>query len=187
MKETISSKHRWNEGAVAGLALGGFTIVMTLLSTLAARISGGVAVAALGSILKFLLWAAKFAGCIWLMRFFMLRLVDRYDGVTNQDTRSLGIIVALLSALVVAAYSMGVLLFQDPADMKAAMDTAMASYSSMLDSNTRALMDSMMGKLPVITFFSMFIYCWVFGVILSAILSRNIPSRNPFDNPVDEQ
>jgi hypothetical protein len=31
-----------------------------------------------------------------------------------------------------------------------------------------------------VSFFTNLIYCFLFGVVLSAILSRNIPSRNPF-------
>ena len=41
-------------------------------------------------------------------------------------------------------------------------------------------MDKMMGKMPQITFFSNLIYCFIFGTILSLILSRNIPSKDPF-------
>ena len=45
----------------------------------------------------------------------------------------------------------------------------------------------MMGNMPQITFFSNLIYCFFFGTILSFILSRNVPSRNPFaDHTSDE-
>ena len=68
------------------------------------------------------------------------------------------------------------------------MDTVMQAYSQFMDSNTMAQMDKMMTKMPQITFFSNLIYCFIFGTILSLILSRNIPNRNPFasDN-ADEQ
>ena len=48
-------------------------------------------------------------------------------------------------------------------------------------------------NLGTISFFTNLIYCFLFGTVLSAILSRNIPSRNPFadfrqnDNSPDEQ
>lgn len=186
MKEVISSKHRWNEGAIAGLALGGFTVLLMVLSQLAGFIKGGVLVAAIGSIVKFLLWAVKFAGCIWLMRFFMLKLVVKYDQVTNQDTRRFGAIVALLSAVIVSAFSMAVMAFQDPGDIQEAFNAAMASTPVPMDLNTRNAIDAMSDKLPVISFVSMFFYCWIFGLIVSAILSRNIPSTNPFENYSDE-
>ena len=47
-------------------------------------------------------------------------------------------------------------------------------------------LEEMLPKLPTITFFSQFIYCWLFGTVVAAIFSRNIPSSNPFDN-IDEQ
>ena len=58
----------------------------------------------------------------------------------------------------------------------------------MLDSNSLAELDGMMDKLPQLTFFSNLIYCFIYGSLLSAILSRNIPSRDPFaSNKPDEQ
>ena len=60
------------------------------------------------------------------------------------------------------------------------MDTVMQAYAQILDSNTLSQMDKMLGKMPQITFFSNLIYCFIFGTVLSAILSRNIPSKDPF-------
>ena len=44
--------------------------------------------------------------------------------------------------------------------------------------------EEMIPRTPTIMFLVNFLYCWLFGTSLSAILSRNIPSRNPF---IDEQ
>ena len=50
------------------------------------------------------------------------------------------------------------------------------------------LMETYMEKLPQITFFSNLIYCTAYGTVLSFILSRNIPSRDPFaDYKPDQQ
>ena len=38
----------------------------------------------------------------------------------------------------------------------------------------------MESKMPVIAFFSNFIYCFLFGTILSAILAPNIVKDDPF-------
>ena len=67
------------------------------------------------------------------------------------------------------------------------MDMMMQQMGSMMDSNSMALMDSYMQRLPQITFFSNLIYCFVFGTVLSYILSRNIPSRDPFANYKPDQ
>ena len=56
-----------------------------------------------------------------------------------------------------------------------------------MDSNARNQMDDIVAKLPQITFFSNFFYCIIYGSVLSFILSRNIPNKNPFaDNKTEE-
>lgn len=186
--DTISSRARWNEAAIAGLVLGAATILMQLLSVPVSKISGGVGLAMLASVLGFVVWAAKFCLCIWLMMFFMKRLVNRYQGVTNEDTRKFGISVALLSALIVSAYVFAMLYFSGPEELESAMQTALAQSPVSIDSNMQATLDRMMDKLPVIYFFVNLLYCWLFGTVVSLILSRNIPSRNPFEqNFPDEQ
>ena len=180
MEEPITAKALWNEAGKAGLVLGAVSVAYALIASLLAKLSGGVGVAFLLSVLKFILWAAKFAGCIFLMRFFLKALVNKYDGVDNKRTFHYGMAIAALSALIVAAYSLAESLFIAPEEVQEALDAALSSYSSMLDSNSRAVMDSMMNSLPQISFFSNLIYCFLFGTILSAILSRNIPSTDPF-------
>ena len=58
----------------------------------------------------------------------------------------------------------------------------MQVYSKMLDSNSIAALEKMMGKMSYISFFSNLIYCTLYGTILSFILSRNIPQQDPFAN-----
>ena len=60
------------------------------------------------------------------------------------------------------------------------MDMLMQQIAPMMDSNTMEQMDDMLGIMPQLTFFSNLIYCFFYGTILSFILSRNIPDRNPF-------
>ena len=56
----------------------------------------------------------------------------------------------------------------------------MSQMGGSLDANARQMMEKMKDKMPVIGFFSQLIYCSLYGYVLSLILSRNIPSRNPF-------
>ncbi|MGN0189424.1 MAG: hypothetical protein ACI395_07915, partial [Candidatus Cryptobacteroides sp.] len=48
------------------------------------------------------------------------------------------------------------------------------------DSNTLSALGEMEGSMPKIIFFSNLIYCFIYGVVLSLILSRRIPSDDPF-------
>ena len=56
----------------------------------------------------------------------------------------------------------------------------MQSAAPMLDSNSLKEIDKMSENLPQLTFFSNLIYCFVYGSLLSVILSRYIPSNDPF-------
>ena len=49
-----------------------------------------------------------------------------------------------------------------------------------MDSNTINALDKVEAIMPQMIFFSNLIYCFLYGTVLSAILSRNIPPRNPF-------
>lgn len=185
-----NKKNKWNMAGTAGLVLGGVCIAYGLLTLLTGKIANAsTGLAFLLSLLNFALWAAKFVGCILLMKFFMKRYAASESGITNKDTFSFGVIVALLSALICSAFQYANLVFINPESINAIFDTILQQYSSSFDSNTLNQFDSIKDKMPELTFTMNFIYCFLFGVILSAILSANIPSRNPFktDSFIDEQ
>jgi len=50
----------------------------------------------------------------------------------------------------------------------------------MMDSNALSQIDKTMENLPQITFVSNLIYCFLYGTVVALILSRNIPSKDPF-------
>ena len=177
-------KNLWNSAAKAGLALGLVSSAYLFVNHWVASLSTPV----ISGLLSFVLWAVKFGGCIWLMMFFMKKFVAENQDAVNSDTFRFGVVTALLSAFVYAAFSFANTAYFS-ADMIAEnMDTVMQAYSQFMDSNTMAQMDKMMTKMPQITFFSNLIYCFIFGTILSLILSRNIPNKDPFANyKPDEQ
>lgn len=174
-------KTLWSGGANAGLALGGVSIAYVLLTLLTGKLAGGsTGMAFLVSVLNFLLWAAKFAGCILLMKLFMKKFASLDPAIDNRDTFNFGVVAALLSAVLFSAFELAYLQFIAPDTIRDAFDTVMAQMSNQLDSNSLQAIDAIEDKLPQITFFSNLIYCFLFGTVLSAILSKNIPSRNPF-------
>ena len=187
MKDEFTNGASWNEAAKAGLYLGAVSSVYIGISELLQMIDGAV----LQGFLKTLFWAVKFALCIWLMVFLMRNLVKKYSGVTNADTFRFGARTALLSALIVASVYAVILIVMPEDSINAAFDSATAQLTGKLDSNSLAMIDTFKENMPVIIFFSEFIYCFTFGLILSLIVSRSIPSRNPFasveDSEPDEQ
>ena len=130
-------KNLWNSAAKAGLALGLVSSAYLFINQWTAEI--GVPV--LTGLMSFVLWAAKFGGCIWLMMFFMKKFVAENQDAVNSDTFRFGVVTALLSAFVYAAFSFANTAYFS-ADMIAEnMDTVMQAYSQFMDSNTMAQMD----------------------------------------------
>ena len=172
----------WNTAATAGLVLGGVSAAYMFVTQLMAGTSGFMM-----TILGFLLWAAKFGGCIWLMAFFMKKHAAAHPEVDNKETFRLGMITALLSALVYSAAAFANIAFISGDAIAEQVNLTMQQMGSMMDSNSMALMETYMEKLPQITFFSNLLYCFVFGTVLSYILSRNIPSKDPFANYKPDQ
>jgi hypothetical protein len=122
------------------------------------------------------------------MKFFMKKFVAENNGVTNANTFRLGNIMALLSALVYSAAAFANVAFISPELFEEQMNAVMQQMAPMMDSNTLGMMETYLENLPQITFFSNLIYCFLYGMILSFILSRNIPSKDPFaDYKPDEQ
>lgn len=177
MKDTISNGASWNEAAKAGLYFGAISSAYLGLTELIQLVGSAV----LQGFLTTVVWAGKLALCIWLMVFLMRKLVGKYSGVTNGDTFRFGVRTALLSALIVATVHALIMIFTPQETMDQTFNALTAQLAGQLDSNSLAMMDSFKENMPTLTFFSELIYCFVFGLILSLIVSRSIPSRNPFD------
>ena len=177
MKETISNRIIWNSAAKTALVFAAVTVACNLLKR------GIVALdlpAFVMTLLSGLVWAAEFFGCICLMAFFMKKLVRDYDGVLNTDTYKYGRRIALLSAILIASTEFLILYLSPEEKLQEMIDSMLSAYVSMLDSNTLSVMEDTLQNLPAITFVSNLIYCFLYGTVLSAILSRRIPMPDPF-------
>lgn len=177
MEQNVIRKNMWNTAAKAGLILG---LVSTSYMFITKWTGQAEIPAFLNLLLNGALWCAKFCSCIWLMMFFMRRFAAENPDVRNVDTRRLGIITALLSALVFSAFSLADIMFISPEFYTEQINASIQEMIPMMDSNTLSMIDKYLEMLPQITFFSTLIYCFIFGAVLSAILSRNIPSKDPF-------
>ncbi len=173
----------WNDAAKAGIVLGLVPVVYLFLTQLVGK--GLVSHAFLAGAVNFLLWLVKFIACIWLMMLYMKKFA-RERRADNSETFRYGCIVAICSALIVAAFSLANVLLINPDAVSSQFNAVFENYSSSMDSNTQEILVRIQGMMPQLTFFSNLIYCFLFGVILSYILSRNIPPRNPFAMILDE-
>lgn len=165
----------WNEAAVPGLVLGLVSIAYMVVNLLTSRLAGTGGMAFLIGLLGFVLWAAKIAACILLLRHFLLAFSRRNPSADNRKVFQFGMVVALYSALLYSGFYLVYVLYIDPDTIAASMEAAMSAYSSMMTSDMRAAMENMQADMPAIGFFSNLIWCWLFGTVLSAIFSRTIP------------
>lgn len=179
-------KSLWDSAGKAGLVLGALCVAYIAVTSFSAKLgTDSKMVAMLISLLNTCLWIAKFVGCIVLMKYFMKKYAASDKQITNSDTFRFGSATALLSGLIYSAFYLAWVLFIQPDSFQAAFD--MIIQNSGLDSDMFSELENMLPKMPVISFFSNLLYCWLFGTVISAIFSRNIPSRNPFENNIDEQ
>ena len=73
MENRIPRKDLWDSAGKAGLVLGLVSCAYVIITFFLAKLSGSTGTAFLVVLLNFLLWAAKFGGCIYLMKLFMTK------------------------------------------------------------------------------------------------------------------
>ena len=168
----IDKKTFWNESGKAGLVLGSVSIIYVMLNWMLSKADGGVMV----SILIGLLWLAKLSISVWLLHFLMQRYHDGLEDPDRRDIHSFGNATAFCSALFYSAFNLAYMLFIAPDTISQAMDLAMESYSSFMDPSQLEMMESMIPKMPALSFFFNLAYCWLFGTVLSSVFSRSICS-----------
>ena len=168
---SIDNKTIWNEAAKAGLLFGAVSVACLALKELAG-LSGS---SFLSQAAFIILWAVEFFGCILLMKKVQLDLRDKYEGIKMADTFLLGRRAALLSGL-------------EPGDevILPAVSQAMPMSASQQEQ-----VDGMLDKLPVLTFLFQWAYCYLYGTVLSSIMSRYIFLQKlfggPFNGPQNNQ
>lgn len=167
-KKTISSEAA-RVALVFGLISGGYVLVDPVLA--------GIGIPFVVNALSIILWAGKLCGCIYLMRYFMLKLSSAYAGVGRRELVRFGTLVALFSAIITAVCCYVSVEYLFPERYTAAFDALGQQMGSSLDSNTRASLQQMESNLPGISTMSNFIWCFAYGWVLSVILAGNVSSR----------
>ena len=171
----LDNKTLWNEAGRVGFVFGGFSSLCLLLKEGAALTGSDFLVQAAAIIL----WAVEFFGCILLMKKYMLDLRDKFDDVTMVDTYKFGRRVGILSGLIFAAAN-AILVMNTPQEtmtsLVSQLSASLSSFGSLSEDEVGRLVD----KLPLYTFIFQWIYCFLYGSVLSAIMSRYIFARDIF-------
>ena len=171
----LDNKSLWNEAGRVGFVFGGFSSLCLLLQE-GANLTGSNFLIQAAAII---LWAVEFFGCILLMKKYMLDLRDKFDGVTVIDTYRFGRRVGLLSGMILAAVSAIIVMKTPPETIASMISQVNASFSS-LGSISEDEMGRIGDKLPLYTFIFRWIYCFLYGSLLSSIMSRYIFARDMF-------
>ena len=143
-------KSIWESAGKAGLVLGGISVAYMLITMLLGKLSGNVPGFLVG-LVNVVLWLAKFAGCIYLMRYFIKKFAADDPTVDNSRAFRFGTLTALLSALIYAACYMAYTSFIAPDTFEQAMEVL--QDNPMFDSNMMSQMEEMMPKMPTYAFF----------------------------------
>ena len=179
----LDNKSLWNEAGRVGFVFGGFSSLCLLLKEGAALTGSTFLVQAAAIIL----WAVEFFGCILLMKKYMLDLRDKFDGVTVEDTYRFGRRVALLSGLILAAVD-AVLIMKMPQDTVESVVTELnTAISTKMGAGYEGEIGRFVDKLPLYTFIGQWIYCFLYGSLLSSIMSRYLYVQDAFNDPGDSQ
>ena len=178
MEQGTLRRNRWNEAARYGLIFGAIPTAYLYLGHLQATL--GVS-GTFGSILGFVLWAAKFVGCIKLMQHVMLKFSEANPSAVRSDIFKLGTLIAILSALVYSSAVLADMLYIFPEYYQTTYAVIIEEFSRTLPAQQLEEMKAMIAQMPKFSFIGNFIYCTIYGTVLSFILSRSIPAQNPFN------
>jgi hypothetical protein len=184
MEQNTLKKDMWNAASVAGLALGAVSSAYLFATQL---IAGNLEAAVfIQQAISIVLWVLKFVGCIWLMNFFMKKFASEHPEIDGRSVFRMGALTALLSALMYSAIYLANIMYISADWYQNILETAMQQMSATLDSNSQAMVGKVIDRMPQITFIYNICYCFFFGTVVSAILSRNITTKDPFEDS-DEQ
>jgi len=177
MSKKLDNTVLWNEAAKAGALLGAVSVGCLVLKELAGMSGSAFLVQAAAIIL----WAVEFFGCILLMKKVQLDLRDHYENVKMEDTYRLGRRAAVLSGLLLASAHALVMLYM-PQETMDEMVSELTGAMGMTASQKEQV-DGMLGQLPIFTFLFQWAYCFLYGTVLSSIMSRYIFLQRLFGGP----
>ena len=180
MNERIDGRIIRENAMRAGLILGGISAAYELIALLPG-VAGGFAGALLGGLI-FLLRIVKVIVIIGLLKQMIIRLGAQYEGVTRREGLRFGFLAAFFSSLIVTGASLLILQWLSP-DMTAAFSEAMQEMQ-----NTQGLppesieavertVDWFARNYALLSSITNFIYCMVWGIVLTAIHVQHLPPR----------
>ena len=181
MKESVDNKTLWNDAARVGIVFGLFSSVCLGLKE-ASALTGSTFVVTAAAII---LWAVEFFGCILLMKKYMIDETQKHREITQVQLYKFGRRVALLSGLILAAVDAIIVNYIPDETLQASLSEAMAVMPAGLQADADESVGLMMDNFPLFTFLGQWLYCFLYGSILSAIMSRYVFMYSIFRNTME--
>lgn len=185
MEQNLIRSNSWNEASKYGLILGFISAAYLFLGHLQMNLgqTGFFSI-----VISFVIWTAKVVGCIMLMKHAMTKFVLDNPEAINSDTFRLGAKMALFSALIFSVITVADQLYLFPEYYQSIYDAQLQEYAKVLPADKVQEIKELLVDAPKISFIGTFIYCIAYGTVVSFIISRNVPSTNPFNSyKPDEQ
>ena len=176
--ETIDNTIIRNEAAVAALAFGAVSGGCCFLEPVIA----GSNLIWLSTVISLV----KLVGLIWLMRFMMLRLRNKYEGVRRRELLRYGVWISLFSALITGICSYLCVEYVFSQFYTENFNLMWESLAPMMDSNSNAMMSTLESNYALISLVSVSLWCFIYGWILSGILSSRCAPASIFDKKEED-
>ena len=169
----MEQSNKWSCAAMDGLYLSLITIIYSLLLAVWQPE---------GFLIKSLLWAVKFGGCLYLLWLFMKRWSDKFDTISYSQSYNYGFLICLFSSIMCACYSYIQAEWLFPEQTAQAVDLIKETMAQQgtLNSDTENMMDNYLQNFGRISMFVSLFYYIIFGSIASAVTANFTKKTNPF-------
>lgn len=174
MEEKIAFRDIWRAASLGGIVLAAISTAYMLFDNKINGLEGGWVLP-----VRFVVDLLKIFFCIYTLRLFLIRFKDNFEKCTREDLWRVGRWTAFLSALIFATANMAYFTWH-PEVVSETFKTVMTTFGDKLDANSLSKIEMMENSFPTFAFVSQLIYCYLFGMVISAILSSRIMNRNPF-------
>lgn len=179
--EKTNIKSIANDAVKGGLLFGAISSLYIIFSFLVIN-------SAAGNIISNILWFVKLVGLIWLMKYMFAKYKEKHKDCKAKTLVIYGTFIALLSAAITAIVSYISYEFLFPDAVVQAFDQMyqLLGQQNALDANTQQSLVEIEGRASVLQMTGTFIWCLLYGWILSLILAPRVCPPNIFE-PEDNQ
>ncbi|HCT94131.1 MAG TPA: hypothetical protein DF637_07550 [Rikenellaceae bacterium] len=168
--------NKWSTAAMYGLLLALITVLHSLITSVFEP----------PLVINIILWAAKFAGSLWVLYYFMKEYSKPFEVFTYKDGFRFGFMICLFSSVICASFTFLQITLIFPDLMANQMETVMNAMQSS-NSDSMEAFEKIQGILPQLILVFSLVYYIIFGAIASSIIANYTKKGDIFANTADSQ